>query len=105
MKRIILSLLILLFMNAVVMADEIRGSIKIGIFQNETKFLNQLKITMVEAIQIAQKQLEGHVTDAEVDKEDGYLVYSIEVTSADGEEREVIIDPITGEVLEKDAVD
>ncbi len=105
MKRIILSMLILSAMTASAMAGEWTGSLKIGFFQEETSMLDDVQITLVKAIQIAESQTEGTVTKAELDKEDGYVVYSIEFYNSDGKEREVIVDPVTGDILEKNKID
>ena len=108
MKRIALVILALSFMTTMAMAEdqkEWKGSLKVGRFQEETSVLKDVKITLVKAIQIAEGQMEGVATKAELDKEDGYVVYTVEFNTPDGEEREIMIDPVTGEILEKDEVD
>ncbi|MCA9399551.1 MAG: PepSY domain-containing protein [Candidatus Omnitrophica bacterium] len=105
MKPIIMSALLLGILSTSAFAGEWTGSIKIGLFQDETSLLDQVKVSMVDAVQIAEKALPGTVVKAELDKEDGYLVYSVELADKDGEEREAIIDPVIGSVLEKDKID
>lgn len=105
MKRAVLSLVLLLGMCPGAQAGEWTGSIKMGHFQEETTLLDQVKISLTDAVRIAGEQLPGTAVKAELDREDGYLVYAVEVVDKSGEEREVIIDPVTGKVLEKDDVD
>ena len=56
------------------------------------------KITEQEAIAIAQKEVEGKVTDVEIEKKFGKAAFVVEI-DADGEETDVIIDIDTGQVL------
>ncbi|MEI3614719.1 PepSY domain-containing protein [Pseudogracilibacillus sp. SO30301A] len=51
-----------------------------------------------EAIAIAQKEFPGTVTDVELDEEDGRYIYEIEI-KANGEEAEIEIDAMTGEII------
>lgn len=76
------------------------GTIKVSKFQDESKVYNQVNTTMLEAVETATKKITGLVRKAQLEKEDGYLVYSIEILSTDGKEHEVLIDPSTGAVLE-----
>lgn len=55
-------------------------------------------ISKEEAIQIALKQFSGKVEDVELDKDDGRLIYEIEIESSRGE-AEIEIDAYTGKVL------
>lgn len=55
-------------------------------------------ISKEEAIQIALKQFSGIVEDVELDKDDGRLIYEIEIESSRGE-AEIEIDAYTGKVL------
>ena len=56
------------------------------------------EITKQEAIEIAQKAVEGKVTDVEIEKKYSRAVYVVEI-DVDGVETDVIIDIETGEVL------
>ncbi len=55
-------------------------------------------LTMVEAVAIATEKVQGIVTKAELDSDDGQLYYEIEIRSG-REEVEVEIDARTGEIL------
>lgn len=59
---------------------------------------NQTMIDAHQAISIALDKFSGTVTDLELDKDDGYLMYEIEIKSGH-EEAEIEIDAYTGEVL------
>jgi len=58
----------------------------------------ELIIDMKEAIDIALKEYPGKVKEAELDEEDGRLIYEIEI-KANGEEVDIDIDAKTGEIL------
>ena|GEM_PF-916777 len=55
-------------------------------------------ITMEKAIQIALNEFPGTVYEAELDREDGRLIYEIEI-KANGEEADFDIDAFTGEII------
>jgi len=57
------------------------------------------KVTMEEAIQTAKTKFPGRVVEAELESEDGGLVYEVEIVSASGEEQEIEIDAQSGEIL------
>ena len=57
-----------------------------------------LAIDATEAIAIAQKEFSGTVTDLELEEEDGRYIYEIEI-KANGEEAELEIDAMTGEII------
>ena len=57
------------------------------------------KISMEQAIQTAKTQFSGRVVEAELEAEDGTLVYEVKVLSASGETQEIEIDAQSGEVL------
>lgn len=56
------------------------------------------KIGIEKAKQIAQKQFNGKVEEAELDNDDGRLIYEVEMVSNE-KEAEIAIDAYTGEVL------
>ena len=55
-------------------------------------------ISTEKAIEIAQKQFSGTIDSIELDRDDGRLIYEIEIESSKGE-AEIEIDAYTGEVL------
>ncbi len=57
-----------------------------------------LAIDATEAIAIAQKEFSGTVTDLELEEEEGRYIYEIEI-KANGEEAELEIDAMTGEII------
>ncbi|GLB67906.1 PepSY domain-containing protein [Arthrobacter mangrovi] len=61
--------------------------------------LGQAKITMAEAMATAQQQASGQVSEASLDKENGKIVWKIEVTSTDGQSTDVLIDAVSGETV------
>ncbi|MGY3312092.1 putative membrane protein YkoI [Peribacillus simplex] len=56
------------------------------------------KISMDQAEKSALKEVEGQVTDAELDSENGILVYELEINQGQ-KEYDVVIDATTGKVL------
>ncbi len=56
------------------------------------------RITIGQAISIAEKEANGEAVEAELEKEDGRMVYDIDVLTPSGK-MEVFIDPETGRVL------
>lgn len=69
--------------------------------KRESKTSDQEKKSIIsekQAIEIALKQFSGKVEDIELDKDDGRLIYEIEMESSKGE-AEIEIDAYTGEVI------
>ncbi len=58
-----------------------------------------------QAIEIALLEVAGDVQEVELEKEDGMMVYEVEILNADGQEFEVEIAADTGVVLEVEAED
>lgn len=61
------------------------------------------KVTMEEAIQTAKTKFPGRVMEAELESEDGALVYEVEIVSASGETQEIEIDAQSGKVLSNES--
>ncbi len=80
-------------------AGDFEGSIKMGLFEDEEAVMERVKINIVEAIEIAKKKTDGFIMEAELEKEDGYLVWGIEFLDKNNKKQELYIDPVTGEVL------
>lgn len=59
--------------------------------------------TIEQAKEIALAEVSGVVQETELEREDGKLVYEVEILTADGVEMEVEINADTGEVLEIEA--
>lgn len=62
-------------------------------------------LTEAQAIEIALLEVPGEVQEVELEKEDGIMVYEIEILNAAGQEFEVEIAAATGAVLEVEAED
>ena len=63
------------------------------------------KVSMEQAIQTAKTKFPGRVVEAELEAEDGILVYEVKVVSASGETQEIEIDAQSGEVLSSEIED
>jgi hypothetical protein len=59
------------------------------------------KITTTQATQAAQAAVPGTVQRASLDNENGCLVYSVDIKSANGEFHDVKVDAGTGKVLDQ----
>lgn len=60
------------------------------------------KVSMEEAIHTAKTKFPGRVVEAELESEDGALVYEVEIVSASGETQEIEIDAQTGSILDNE---
>ncbi|MEO8648524.1 MAG: PepSY domain-containing protein [Acidobacteriota bacterium] len=59
----------------------------------------QKYIGMKKAKEIASSQVPGKIKSAEREKEDGKMIYSFDIKTADGQTHEVTLDAFTGAVL------
>ncbi|MEK3934608.1 PepSY domain-containing protein [Sporosarcina sp. FSL W7-1349] len=57
------------------------------------------RISLEQAISIAQEQVPGNVVKAELDYDDGRLIYEIDIRTAQGLKYEVKVDANTGQVI------
>ena len=77
------------------------GSVEAGMASDaaeDAKRLSAAKLGIGDAITLAEKTVGGTAYEAELETEDGTIVYAVEVIK-DGKEFEVVIDAITGVVL------
>lgn len=65
----------------------------------------ETQLTEAQAIEIALQNVPGEVQEIELEKEDGVMIYEIEVVKADGQEFEIEIAADSGTVLEVEAED
>lgn len=79
----------------------IAGSIKVSDHE-EAKFAEKAAISMDDAINAALKQVPGKVLKVELENEDGYLVYGVEIAKADKSVADVKVDAGNGKVLKID---
>ncbi|WP_020587015.1 PepSY domain-containing protein [Desulfobacter curvatus] len=78
---------------------EIRnGTIRIE-KQSEAEFPSMAKISMDQAVQQALASVQGRVLKTELEDENGFLVYGIEVVTADKAVMDVKVDAGSGKVL------
>lgn len=66
---------------------------------------NATGLTLEQAIEIALLEVPGEVLEAEMDQEDGLVVFEVEIQSETGEEFEIEVAGATGEILEVEAED
>ncbi|MGD9851217.1 MAG: PepSY domain-containing protein [Nitrospirales bacterium] len=62
-------------------------------------------VTMEEAIKTATTQFPGKVLEAELESEDGKVIYEVEIVNAAGETREFEIDAQSGKILSSELED
>ena len=106
MKKILLSATVLgLLVGSSVVADDFKGSIKVGLFDSEKKAMHKVTVSMIQAIEAAKKAVDGQVVKAKLDEEDDYLVYKIKIIDKKGKEMEVLVDPVTANVLKSEEDD
>ncbi|WP_051328422.1 PepSY domain-containing protein [Desulfatirhabdium butyrativorans] len=70
--------------------------------QSEAEFPSMAKISMDQAVQNALASVQGQVLKTELEDENGFLVYGVEVVSADKSIVDVKVDAGTGTVLAMD---
>lgn len=76
------------------------GSIKV---QNEkVGFAEMAKISLDSAVNAASQAVPGQVLGAELENENGYLVYGVEILKADHQIADVKVDAGNGKVLKID---
>ncbi|HID68929.1 MAG TPA: hypothetical protein EYP35_00360 [Desulfobacterales bacterium] len=76
------------------------SSIKVNGFDDEKQYLRLVKLDTSNAAKIVEELDIGKVTSVELETENGYLVYSVElVKENDNNEIEVLIDPVKGDIL------
>lgn len=68
-------------------------------------FPSLAKVSQQEAVNIALGQAPGKVLETELENEDGFLVYAIEIATKDAGVREVLVDAGNGKVLASTAED
>lgn len=76
-----------------------KGSIKADQDLSDARVAEMAKIGLEEALRKALAKVPGKAIKAELESEGGYLIYSVEVVTADGRLEEVILDPADGKVL------
>ena len=95
------SLAMLILPSARVLADDFTGSIKVGIGKGD-EYPNLAKVSLEEAVKAALTKVPGKAVKAELDREDGYLIYEVKIVSPDKKEHEVMVDAGTKEILKSE---
>jgi len=64
-----------------------------------TKYTSLAKISMPDAVGKALEKVNGKVSEAALENEDGFLVYSIEIVTPGNKRSEVLVDAGDGRIL------
>jgi uncharacterized membrane protein YkoI len=99
---VILFAAIMSFGGITVSAQQANQKGSIWIKTDETGFAELAKISMDSAISAALKEVPGRVLTADLENEDGYLVYGIEIIKTDNQVVDVKVDAGNGKVLKID---
>ncbi len=67
--------------------------------EEQKQLEKEATVTKGESIAIALKEVPGKVKDAELEDEDGVVVYTVDVIDDKGEEKEIVVDAKSGKVL------
>jgi uncharacterized membrane protein YkoI len=78
-----------------------KGSIQIN-NKDEAQVVGMAKISMDSAMNEALKQVQGKVLKVELENENGYLVYGVEIAKADNQIVDVKVDAGNGKILKID---
>ena len=90
-----------LFLTVLPQAHELHGSIPVR--QTPKIHLHKMTgISILKAIEIASSGFKGRPVEAELEVEDGYLVYEVELSTGGGNRTEVIIDAGNGSILKNE---
>ena len=78
---------------------EWKGSIETGEHMTVDDMAKLAKTPLDQALNTAMGEVAGKAIKAELESEDGYLIYGVEIVTAEGKVKEVILDPANGKVL------
>ncbi len=71
-----------------------------GRIKNRDRLASEARITFEQAEEAALRRVPGTIVESELEREDGKLVYSVEIAAANGKESEVHVDAMSGEVVD-----
>jgi uncharacterized membrane protein YkoI len=71
-----------------------------AIFESDKTLADQAKISMAEAIHVAQQTIPGKPVHVEMGKDLGHTVYQVEIMDKDSKSRWVYVDAVNGAVTE-----
>lgn len=66
---------------------------------DDTALEREAKISRQRAQEIALKKVKGTITDVDIDRDDGQLVWSVDIRPNNGPKKDVRIDANTGKVI------
>ena len=98
---VLVALTLALLLAAPAGAKGLTGSIPVKPDQEPTAY-TLAEISLTDALQAALKELPGRAVEADLNVEDGYVVYGVEVVGANGTITDVKIDAGNGRVLAHD---
>jgi len=78
---------------------EWKGAIETPGRITETRMVALAEIPLDQAIHTALKKVAGKPIKAELESEDGYLIYGVEIVTPEEKVVEVILDPSSGRIL------
>ena len=67
--------------------------------KEKVEMANKAKVSLEEAIQIASKEMQGTIIEAELEDEHGSLMWDLEFVTPDGKVREIHLDAVTGKAI------
>ena len=70
----------------------------LALFESDKELSEKARITMVEALKTAQKEVPGKPVEVTMGKDDGRVVYKIEIIDKNKNTKKVYIDAVTGKV-------
>jgi len=76
----------------------LKGSITVG-KEADTKVLDMAKISLADAVAAAVAKVPGKCWKAELESEDGSLIYTVQVVTKEGEWKEIAVDAGDGKIL------
>jgi hypothetical protein len=85
--------------------DPTHGSIRVANDEPASELTKLAKLGQAEAEQAAISKMLGKVIETELDEENGFLVWHVEVLAKDGTTSELAVDAGNGEVLAIDPQD
>lgn len=77
---------------------EIQGTLKVD-GKSEKEFPSLVKLSLQDAIKRATEKSPGKVLETALENENGYLVYAIEVATANQGVKEITVDAVSGKIL------
>jgi uncharacterized membrane protein YkoI len=91
---------ILKFLTILIAATVTASASACALFKSDEKMAREAKISMSEAITIAQRVIPGEPVQAEIGQEAGHTVYQVKILDKYNKTRWVYVDTMTGAVTE-----